>query len=415
MKSSQRQEIADKLSKKIAQMQNRRVEEQTGKEALHTLLDLDVIVSKSLEVKKQVVLYLKDNLTGVERNWTKYPNEIHDIMTERLEKEAESVLYIYLWRQSWGYGKNYCRTSYLAIMQDTVISSRNTARRALASLLERHFVVKALDLMGKQDITQEGALYRILTPSEIKSGVTEEGVLLSDIPKEGVPTQGMPHKGTALPGHSTMSGPGMPPESTPSRIADTVIADVNHALTGHTLREHPLKDSKDILKDSLSPRAITSSFYKGIGQEKISEEKRERAEKDLKELLNDGFSPEDIQFAVKWTLKNAKEELYDFSIVKHTIGQAMASRKKVEAEKAKRREREKAAAQNEADEKRRAEEEERVKAYKLTLSSEERQALHDRAKDEIRSSGLYKEDFITDYLVEIKENELIRAQLGMKT
>jgi len=46
--------------------------------------------------------------------------------------------------------------------------------------------------------------------------------------------------------------------------------------------------------------------------------------------LDDDFKPEDIQFAVEWTLKNAKEELYDFSIIKHTIGQAIVAKKKAE-------------------------------------------------------------------------------------
>ena len=204
-------------------------------------------------------------------------------------------------------------------------------------------------------------------------------------------------------------------------VPETGTPDENRALTTRNQsvpkigipETDAIKDiPKDSLKDTLSPRAIVSGFYKGIGQPRISKEKRERAENNFKELLDDGFQPEDIQFAVEWTLKNAKEELYDFSIIKHTIGQAMATRRKVEAEEARKRERAKTAAQKEAQEKKIAEEEAKTKAYKESLDTEERARLRERAEAEIRSSGQYKKEFITEYLIEARENELVREQIG---
>ncbi len=122
----------------------------------------------------------------------------------------------------------------------------------------------------------------------------------------------------------------------------------------------------------------------------------------------------DIHFAVEWTLKNSKEELYDFSIIKHTIGQAMAAKKKTEAEKAKRIEAEKIAAQERAEEELREKEAAKIEAYKGSLGDEERAKLRERAEAEIRDSGQFKEDFITDFLIEAKENEIIREQIGTK-
>ena len=130
--------------------------------------------------------------------------------------------------------------------------------------------------------------------------------------------------------------------------------------------------------------------------------------------MEDSFQPEDIQFAVEWTLKNAKEELYDFSIIQHTIGQAMAARKKVEEEEAKKKEEEKTAVQKEAEERKRAEEEAQITAYKEKLSAKERAKLRQRAEAEIRNSGQYKAEFITDYLIETMENNLIRDQIDVK-
>ena len=68
----------------------------------------------------------------------------------------------------------------------------------------------------------------------------------------------------------------------------------------------------------------------------------------------------------------------------------------------------------------RAEEEKRergltkIKAYKENLSHKERAKLREKAEAEIRDSGQFKEEFITDYLIEAKENDIIREQIGPK-
>ena len=452
MKSSQREEIANKLSKKITRMRDRRTGERTGKEALDALLDIEVAEPEPTppEEKKQVVLLLRNDLTGADRNWTKYPNEMHDVMAQQLGKESESVLYVYLWRQSWGFGRNYCRTSYSKILKNTVISARNTARRSLAGLVEKRFVVRVLNSDGEHDVNGDGALYRILTPLEISSGITEENVSLSDIPEEGVsiqdmaeegmptksieikrsnngnpntmptqdmPIQSMPYVDNALSGHTGMSSKSMPREGIQKPKQDESAVPIKYAQRGHTQEEHPLKDNEDNIKDTLSPRAIVSSFYKGIGQKKITAAKRERAENNLKEMLKDGFSSEDIQFAVEWTLKNAKEELYDFSIIKHTIGQAMVVKKKVELEQAKKleaeKEEERMAIEKQREEKERSEIMARIMAYKESLATDEKTKLREMAEKEIKNSGQYKKEFITEYLIEAKENELVRDKIGI--
>jgi len=170
------------------------------------------------------------------------------------------------------------------------------------------------------------------------------------------------------------------------------------------------KEEKD--KDlSLSSDNIISGFYRGIGQAKISRQKRERAFKVFKKLRNDGFSVLDIAYAVKWTLENAKQELYDFSIIEHTIGQAIAAREKEEAESRQIEERER----KEREEKERIEREEeelrRIEAHRDSLSPEERAELREKAIAEISESGEYKKEFVSDLLIEIKEKEILRRKL----
>ena len=412
----------------------------TGQDALMLILGSKQEEEKPELEKKPVILYLREGINPAHSNFTKYPNDLHTVMLDNLSKEYEGILYVYLWRQSFGYGRNYCRTSYLEILKNTLISSRKTAQRAITNLVEKRFITRAKHENGIPNVNQQGALYRVFTPHEIRARTTEEGVSLDDLPIEGIVCQtiaseNIPHElsnnGIAhgmvsedvvsqtightdhtFSGHTSIASKAMPSPTIPNINTDNNSIEDKYGLSDHSQTVPPFKE--DSLKDSLSPRAIISDFYKGIDQSKISKTKRERAEKSLKELIEDGFSLENIHFAVEWTLKNSKEELYDFSIIKHTIGQAMAAKKKTEAKEAKRIEAGKIAAQGRAEEELREREAARIETYKESLAAEERAKLRERAEAEIRDSGQFKEEFITNFLIEAKENEIIREQIGMK-
>ena len=116
-----------------------------------------------IKVKEPVVLYGRDGVNPASQNFTKYPNKIHPIMQDALKgKEAAAVAFMYLWRVSFGYGRNYCRVSLQAIERETVIGSRKTVQRAMNLLSAETFIVKGRLESGEQDKTQKGCLYRIL-------------------------------------------------------------------------------------------------------------------------------------------------------------------------------------------------------------------------------------------------------------
>lgn len=414
-------------------------------------------IEKVIEPKPKIILYLKDGLNGAERNFTKYPNEIHEVMRENLKEEAEGILYIYLWRQSWGYGRNYCRTSYSTITKETIIGSQKTAQRAMSKLLEKHFVVKALLEDGQANVTNDGGLYRIITPEEIKNGKTEEGVPLDKIPIEGTIAIAMPSIGMVKMTIANMTSPENNQENANENkdLEDGIVnltsgqndysqndysqndqtgiakmtivkmtrGEENKELTSnevrgsqndHSQNDQHLKDIfKDSLKDTLSPREICSLFYSSIGQTKISKKKRERAEINIKELLSEGFSKDDILLTIKWTIENSKEKPYDFSIIKETIGQAIAVKKQVEAEEAKKLEAEQNKIYEMEKEKKENENQERIRTYKGKLSVEQRSELRAKALDEIHNMKGIKEEFITETLIEAKENELVAKRLGI--
>ena len=169
---------------------------------------------------------------------------------------------------------------------------------------------------------------------------------------------------------------------------------------------------EEIDQKPLSPNSMISGFYRGIGQEKISRQKRERAIKVFKKLRKDGFTPDQIAFAVEWTLENAKEQPYDFSIIEHTIGQAIAAREREEAESREIDERETREREEREQIEREEEEREEIEAYKESLDPDQRAELREKAIAEINEAGEYKKEFVNDFLINLKENEILRRKLS---
>jgi len=359
VKSKQRQEIADLAAKRFDRLKEKRSEQaqqRTGHENLKLILGLGSEVAEpkpepQQQIKPKVVLYLREGVNPAQKNFTKYPNAMHDLMAGELN-EFENILYVKLWRESWGRGKNHCRISYGMLLGKTSLRSLSTVRRSIAGLKGKRFIILVLNEGDEPDKNKQGTLYRVSTPEELVSGQTEEGIRLDDLPTEGVfcvnivtesivanvdntgnnatmfsrnmVIENSVHTEHSQTEHSSMSSQTIAPENTETQNADNSTS-MDGALTEHSQTEHAFKE--DSLKDSLSPDLI-ELFYTGIGQERISKVKREKGDSVLKELQKEGFSPADIQFAIEWTLKpeNTKEKVHDFSIISHTIGQALAAR-----------------------------------------------------------------------------------------
>ncbi len=405
MKSKNRQEMADKAAQRIQRMQERRRERtttgQTGAEALSAMMGLEVVELPKEEEKEKpdIVLYLKEGLKGATTNWTKYPNEIHVLMAERFDKPAQGVLYTFLWRQSWGYGKNYCRIGYAGILKATCMRSRWEVIDAVSKLKELKFIVQALDENGQPDTLQAGTVYRVMAPQEIADGVTEEGVSLSSIPDNGILCIRIPENNSADIQHTGVLDISIPDNTMAEVDADEQSDQGDGAEIQYTDIQYPLKE--DSLKDSLSPDRIVTGFYTGIGQKRISKQKREKGVKVVQELEADSFTLKDIQFAVEWTIKNAKEKPYDFAILKDTIGQAQPYQQA--AEKA-----QKESARISAAEKEESRLEGEMLKIREGMSEDKLNELEEKALKEIRESGEFKAEFITEHLITAKENEILR-------
>jgi len=331
---------------------------------------------------------------NIASNFCKVDIDVLDKALPTMDVYEQSV-YVRLYRYSYGYGRNWCAIGYGALAKTCGIT-RNGVIKAIGRLQEKGWVLS----IGFDRII--GTTYRVFLPQEngldSKTRIEQKGVPLDGIPLKGIPpegTQGIPLSGIPPGG---ISGDKAPP---------------NKALSGSV----PLKGipSEGTLIEErsidLSLRDIVTGFYKRIGQNRIAREKRERAEKVIKELQADGFNLEDIQFAVEWTPENAKEELYDFSIIKHTIGQAMAAKEEAEAKKAKRAEAERIASLEQEERDRQEQERAEIEAHKETLDTEARTALREKALKEIRSTDGIKEEFINDMLIAVKENEILMTDM----
>jgi hypothetical protein len=131
----------------------------------------------------------------------------------------------------------------------------------------------------------------------------------------------------------------------------------------------------------------------------------------VQELAEDGFSLEDIMFAAEWTPKNAKEEVYDMEILKHTIGEAISART-TEQEAAGKAQKEAARARAAEEERRRLEG--KIQEMRGRMAENELADLRAKALKEIRNTDGIKEQFINEPLITAKENEILQREKPTK-
>ena len=383
------------------------------------------------------------------------PNAVIDVLAP-LQTPVEEIIYRRMFRMSYGWKRNYCRVSIPKLLNSCQIKSENTIRKALHGLIEKGHIAEYINEKNRVDVNEEGTLYIVLLPEEIITGAKSKGssnftggsknagvkfeatsknnpLQILQVQKMNPPAQGIENTklqqggakfGGAKNDGSINSGGVKFKSQLPQNLRVQKMNPPAQGIENTKLQQggakfegaknEPLLNTYlNTIVHTLSPREIITEFYKGIGQSRISKEKSERAENDLKELLDDGFSQEEIEFAVKWTIENSKEKPYDFSIIKHTIGQARAVKKEVEEKEAKRLEEERLKAQHQKEENRKAEELARIKTYRDDLPSDQRVELRKKALEVIRKMDGVKEEFVTESFIESQENEIIGRKLGI--
>ncbi len=345
----------------------------------------------------------RDNIS-IETDFHKVPNNLHKIAI--LQDPKEYCVYTYLYRLSYGWHRNFCRVGYGAIVKNTSLSSRSSAIRAVESLLKKIHIIR----IDEDSQKRAGTLYRVLTPDEVLSSVFKMSIVNLNIVKLSISKETISKMTILILNIPYVQNEYSQNEYTEESIDTQGLATVSKM---NIVNLTPNKDNiKDSIKNTLSKEEIISLFYKGIGHSRITKEKRERAKECIEELIIDNFGLEDIQFAIEWTLKNKTEKLYDFSIIKHTIGEAMAAKEKADALQKQRFDEENKALLEREEYERTQKENQRLNSYKESMNADDRASLRERALAEIRKMPEIKEDFISDMLINSKENEILKKEIG---
>ena len=149
---------------------------------------------------------------------------------------------------------------------------------------------------------------------------------------------------------------------------------------------------------------LITKLYQGIGKGKADIFEREAGKKHVGALLKNGYSLEDIDFAIEWSLENAGGEIEDFSSIKDLIERAMTAREEYMAKRTQQAEEEVKGREGEEIERK------MVDAYKNMMSDAEKKRMRERVMAEILKDPRINEEFVTEQLIIIKENELIRTE-----
>ena len=104
-------------------------------------------------------------------NFFKMDADVYDVLA-KFQTPFERVIYLYLYRQSYGYNRQTCFTGLKAIIEWSQLS-KNVVRRVLDSL-EKKQHIKRIGRLNEKDI--KGTSYKIYLPCEIP-GLTSHTVI----------------------------------------------------------------------------------------------------------------------------------------------------------------------------------------------------------------------------------------------
>ncbi len=149
---------------------------------------------------------------------------------------------------------------------------------------------------------------------------------------------------------------------------------------------------------------LITNLYKGIGIGKVDIFERESGKKHIGDLLEAGHSLEDIDFAIEWALEKARDEVEDFSSIKNLIDRAIADREEHMAKRTQRAKQEVKGQENEEIQRK------MVEAYRKMMPEADEKRLRQQVMEEIRKDKRINEEFVTEQLIIIMENEIIQRE-----
>lgn len=372
-------------------------------------------------------LQLKDHLD--KSLFFRFFNEMVDDLLPTLDSN-EQVLYIRLFRLSYGFNRNYCTVSQSLLIERTGFS-RNTVRTSLQSLAQKGWlkVTEAgnrvsttyLVMLPHDTLTQSynsGAIpdpqYLILNerPS-VSEGLAMRRTMRGS---ENTPPEGQnsdlqhltlkkrPSKRAGEPTtyerRSNIEGQELPP---------LLKAFTNNSLTLHKRERWANSDGQNTTLNSLVflARELVDKFYSSLGQ-RPSNIKREKSIEECLNLLLEGFSVEEVDYAITWLIRH-HPTTGSFSRLSHFIDQAIKEWQAEQHTREVHQEQARTVEHRRTEQQQMEEERQQIEEAKALLSPETLEGLFQEAAHliEQESPGL---KVGKDLMIRVKLNELVKLR-----
>lgn len=335
---------------------------------------------------------------------------------------SERVMYLTLYRLSYGWGKNICSVGYTDLTKNTNLC-KETVRKSIKRLVSRGYIeILRSDFKIK-------TVYRVYLPKEVPENIVNGTVLkYSTVLNNGT----VPENSTVLKNGTGQYQKMVHP--VPENGTVPFSEQSSNILTNNDLQtqKNQKKESIDILNRYIidntpptPPRGKTGEgeefvlknkneiinlvhdFYKKIGEAKISQGRITRGVFVIEGLLEEGYKLDEIKYALEWTISKEKTNIKNIKIIQETISQALKElelRKKIDANN------KKLVQEREKEEYKRKEEEKinkEIDNYIKNLNATELNEIENVARKNLEAKGTQK-GLGYDTLLLIEKRTIVR-------
>lgn len=372
-------------------------------------------------------LRLKDHLD--KSLFFSFFNEMVDDLLPMLDPN-EQVLYVRLFRLSYGFNRNYCTVSQSLLIERTGFS-RNTIRTSLQSLVQKGWI--SIAEAGNRVSTT----YQVVLPQEKRTKSQSGGAKLD--PQNLI----LNNRSSEIDAHS-MSHKIRGSESNPredqnldlqnltlkKRLAGRTMESniytrgsdfegheltpllntfTNNSLTPPTRERGSIAEGQNIPLNSLIlfARELVDKFYSSLGQ-RPSRTKREKSLDECLNLLVEGFTVEEVDYTITWLIQH-HPATGSFSRLSHFIDQAIKERQTAQHTQEAKEEQARVAEHQRAEQQRMDEERQQIEEAKAILPPETIEGLYQEAKYLVEQENPSLK-FGKDLIIQVKLNELVKLR-----
>lgn len=372
-------------------------------------------------------LRLKDHLD--KSLFFSFFNEMVDDLLPMLDPN-EQVLYVRLFRLSYGFNRNYCTVSQSLLIERTGFS-RNTIRTSLQSLVQKGWI--SIAEAGNRVSTT----YQVVLPQEKRTKSQSGGA------KFDPQNLTLKNRSSEIDAHS-MSHKIRGSESNPreDQNLDLQNLTLKKRLAGRTMESNIYTRGSDFEGHELTPllnaftsnsltpptrergsiaegqnislntlilfaRELVDKFYSSLGQ-RPSRTKREKSLDECLNLLVEGFTVEEVDYTITWLIQH-HPATGSFSRLSHFIDQAIKERQTAQHTQEAKEEQVRVAEHQRAEQQRMDEERQQIEEAKAILPPETIEGLYQEAKYLVEQENPSLK-FGKDLIIQVKLNELVKLR-----